>query len=55
MVYLECPYCKETTEHQIIGLNKDKVTTRCTECVIVWEGKIEFWGFLRREIGDKKQ
>ena len=40
MVYLECPHCEETTEHQILSLTNDKVVVRCTECVLEWKGKI---------------
>jgi len=43
MVYLECPRCQEVTEHQIIGLRKDRVETRCTECVSIWQGNISSW------------
>ena len=40
MVYLECPHCEETTEHQILTLTNNKVTVRCTECMLEWKGKI---------------
>jgi len=43
MVYLECPRCETVTEHQIIGLRKDRVITRCTECVYEWRGVISYW------------
>ena len=43
MVYLECPRCETVTEHQIIGLRKDRVITRCTECVYEWRGDILCW------------
>jgi len=48
MVYLECPECKEITEHQIIGLRKDNVITRCTECVNEWKGIITYWILEKR-------
>ena len=43
MVYLECPRCETVTEHQIIGLRKDRVITRCTECMYEWRGDILCW------------
>ena len=43
MVYLECPRCETVTEHQIIGLRKDRVEARCTECVYEWRGVIISW------------
>ena len=44
MVYLECQHCKETTEHRILTLTNDKVTVCCTECMLEWEGTIEWKG-----------
>lgn len=40
MVYLDCPHCKETTEHQILTLTNAKVKVRCTECMLEWKGEI---------------
>jgi len=48
MIYLACPYCKETTEHKILTLTNDKIEVLCTECVFIWKGKI-IWQ------GDKKE
>ena len=55
MVYLECPRCETVTEHQIIGLRKDRVITRCTECVYEWRGVISYWVVEKENKGDKKQ
>lgn len=36
MVYLHCPHCEETTEHDkfgVIGVAAKGVTFRCTECL----------------------
>jgi len=55
MVYLECPRCEVVTEHQIIGLRKDRVITRCTECVYEWRGVISKWVIEKENKGDKKQ
>ena len=56
MVYLDCPHCKETTEHQILALTNTKVTVRCTECMLEWEGTIimkedSFYSTLERKKG----
>ena len=55
MVYLECPRCETVTEHQIIGLRKDRVITRCTECVYEWRGVISYWVVEKKNKGAKKQ
>ena len=55
MVYLECPHCKETTEHQILTLTNTKVVVRCTECMLEWTGKIILSEECNFKIGDKKQ
>jgi uncharacterized Zn finger protein len=54
MVYLECPHCDRITEHQIIGLRKDRVQTRCTECCNEFQGSITYWVMTKMNTGKKE-
>lgn len=58
MVYLDCPYCKENTEHYITHLSATgEIQVRCTECLWYRDGYVAWDEKAHKEVvkGDAEE